>query len=159
RLSPFMRDRAAEQLKQLTAEVGLTAKGTFRCPADKEPHFTRPAVERCESHLRAVSYEDESWWSSGPGDRYLGRHEDLQKAGVDMTRIFILTSEKAQKLRATLERHVELGIATYVLSPDEVSAWYRRDFVIYDDVLLREADSSEASGERKEAVFTDDPPR
>ena len=159
RLSPFMRERAQEQLKQLTAEFGLTAKGTFRCPADKEPHFTRLAVQRCESHLRAVSYEDESWWSSGAGDRYLELHEDLKNRGVDMTRIFIVTWEKAKELRVTLERHVALGIATYILSPDEISEWYHRDFVIYDDVLLREADSNETNSERKEAVFTDDPPR
>lgn len=157
RRSPFMAERAREQLKQLTADFRLTSEGTLRCQPEDEPHLTRLAVQQCESHLRAVSYEDESWWSSGAGDRYLDLHEDLNSRHVEMTRIFIIDHDTAKKLRTTLERHVALQIDTYVLSPDEVGERYHRDFVIYDDGLLREADSTDLSTDRKEAVFTDDP--
>lgn len=157
RRSPFMAERAREQLKQLTAEFRLMAEGTLRCQAEDEPHLTRLAVQQCESHLRAVSYEDESWWESGAGDRYLELHEDLKRRGVEMTRIFIIECDTAKALRHTLERHVALDIDTYVLSPDEVGERFHRDFVIYDDSLLREADSTDPTNDRKEAVFTDDP--
>lgn len=153
-----MVSRTLERLKRLTADFRLMCAGTLKCDSEEEPHLTRLAVQQCDSDLRAVSYQDETWWGSKAGDRYLDLHEDLRDR-VDMTRIFIVPENIVTTLTPTFQRHIELGIQTYILDPDEVNDYYWRDFVIYDDTLLREADSTDTSNERKLAEFTDDPSR
>lgn len=159
RLSPFMHDRALARLADFSADFRAIAGGTLRVTPEEEPHLTRLAVKKCEDHLRAVSYQDEPWWQGPPGDSYLELHEELKQNDVRMTRIFLVREEALESLRPTFERHVELGIETYVLMPDQVNEYYWRDFVVYDDVLLRTAAVTDPTTDRKTAEFTDDPGR
>jgi transcriptional regulator with XRE-family HTH domain len=159
RRSPFMYARTVERLEEFAADFRVMANGALRSTPEDEPHLTRQAVDECRSHLRAVSYQDEPWWPSAAGDSYLELHKELAQRDVEMTRIFIVQPDALTELRPTLERHVELGIRTFVLQRDEVSDYYWRDFVLYDDALLRMATSVDASADRKSAEFTDDPGR
>jgi transcriptional regulator with XRE-family HTH domain len=159
RRSPFMYARTVERLEEFAADFRVMANGALRSTPEDEPHLTRLAVDECRSHLRAVSYQDEPWWPSAAGDSYLEQHKELALRDVEMTRIFIVQPDALVALRPTLERHVELGIHTFVLLRDEVNDYYWRDFVLYDDVLLRIATPVDASADRKSAEFTDDPGR
>ncbi|HTW43207.1 MAG TPA: helix-turn-helix transcriptional regulator [Solirubrobacteraceae bacterium] len=156
RRSPFMYARTVERLEEFAADFRVMANGALRSTPEDEPHLTRQAVDECRSHLRAVSYQDEPWWPSAAGDSYLELHKELAQRDVEMTRIFILDQDALADLRPTLERHVELNIRTFVLLRDEVNDYYWRDFVLYDDVLLRMATPVDATSERKSAEFTDD---
>jgi transcriptional regulator with XRE-family HTH domain len=159
RRSPFMYARTVERLEEFTADFRAMASGTLRSTPEEEPHLTRMAVNECRSHLRAVSYQDALWWESTAGDGYLQLHAELAKREVEMTRIFIIPPEALTGLGPTLERHIELGIHTFVLFHDEVNDYYWRDFVLYDDVLLRMATAVDVSADRKSAEFTDNPSR
>lgn len=156
--SPFMYSRTAERLDKFAKEFRLMAQGTLRCKADDEPSLTRLAVNECQSQLRAVSYQDESWWLSEAGTRYLELHEELRgrPVPVEMTRIFIVDDDALMPLMPTLKRHQELDIETFVLSPKDVGPDFWLDFVIYDDALVRTAAIQEGS-EGKTAQFSDDP--
>ncbi|MDQ0733495.1 helix-turn-helix domain-containing protein [Arthrobacter sp. B1I2] len=158
--SPFMHTQAINVLKRLSNEFERAARGSIEVAPLEEPELTQQAVESCNSHLRAVSYQDEAWWSSAGGDTYLEHHEKLLNRKVDITRIFLVPKSGIEALLPTLERHIQLEIQAYVLEPDSVEPASRRDFVIYDDTLLREASSVDDGDEDlKEAEFTDDPIR
>jgi transcriptional regulator with XRE-family HTH domain len=157
--SPFMYTSTVDRLEEFAADFRLMAEGTLRATPEEEPHLTRMAVDQCRSHLRAVSYQDDSWWAGPAGDSYLQLHGELANREVEMTRIFIIKPDALDSLRATLERHVELRIHTYVLYDEEVNDYYWRDFVLYDEALLRLATAVDPSASRKTAEFTDDPNR
>lgn len=160
--SPFMHAQAISVLMRLANEFERAARGSIEIAPLEEPELTQQAVNSCRSALRAVSYQDEHWWRSAGGDTYLEHHEALLSRGVEITRIFLIQGDRGfEALAPTLEKHIDLGIQAYVLDPESVESSSRRDFVIYDDVLLREA-SSVDDGEEidlKEAEFTDDPVR
>ncbi len=156
--SPFMHEQAVQMLRTLTNQFVQAANGSVKVSADKEPQLTQVAVNSCQAHLRAVSYHDEEWWQSASGDAYLEHHADLRERGVEVTRIFLIASERVALLTKTLEKHIELGMHAYVLDVENVEE--PRDFVIYDDTLLREASSLGLDDpDRKTAEFTDDPAR
>jgi transcriptional regulator with XRE-family HTH domain len=158
--SPFMYTCTVDRLEEFAADFRLMAEGTLRTTPEEEPHLTRMAVDQCHSHLRAVSYQDGSWWAGPAGDSYLQLHgELLANREVEMTRIFIIKPDALDSLRTTLDRHVELKINTYVLYDEEVNDYYWRDFVLYDEVLLRLATAVDPTASRKTAEFTDDPNR
>lgn len=158
--SPFMHARVMESLEQFTADYKAMTLGVLRCDAKDEPHLTRLAIAGCRAHLRAISYQDEPWWLSESGDVYLELHQQRKEEdGVEMTRIFLVDPQKLPELRPTLQRHLDLGIKTYVLDPQQVDPGYWRDVVIYDDVLLRTADETAIASDQKRAEFTDEPGR
>ncbi len=161
RRGAFMSARAHERLETFTAEFRAIANGTLRCDPTEELHLTQQAVQECQSHLRAVSYEDEPWWTSKVGSDYLKLHQQLLafRPEVEMTRIFLVEPKALPDLRHTLRIHRELGITTFVLDPKQVDEHYWRDFVLYDDRLLRSGVTTAARTDRKTAEFTDDPAR
>ena len=145
-------------------ELRGPALGTFQCSPDDEPWLTRSAAADCRSVLRAVSYQDEGWWLSETGDRYLEVHAQLHERDVEMTRVFIvrpdeLHGEDRDDLLAVFEAHRNLGIQTYVLTTEQVPDHLWRDFVVYDSELLRNGELTSPNGDRKNAEFTDDPGR
>ena len=156
--SPFMAAQALDVLKRLSKEFAMAAGGTVLCGPKEEPTLTQAAVAACDQHLRAVSYQDEGWWNSSSGDRYLEHHDLLRQRDVEMTRIFLVGNVGVEALLPTLERHVQLGISTYVIDPEIVDEQQWRDVVIYDDTILRVANPVDSDDyDRKTARFTDDP--
>jgi len=156
KVTPFLQEVAQEQLAKFAAEINLLASGTFRCSADEEPFFTNLAVRRCKYTLKAVSYQDLEWWADAQGSDYLYAHRELRKQDVDMTRIFVAPRNDWPRLRPTFEEHVEIGIRTLVVDQDAVSGPPLRDFVIYDDLLLRTASAVlDDESSSKTAEFTD----
>lgn len=154
--SPFMYERAVDRLREFDAEFRLLASGTLECSPEDEPYVTQLAVESCRSHLRAVSYEDQSWWGKPPGEIYREAHERARRAypDLDITRIFLIGPGEREALQSTLRWHLDLGIQTYVLDVDSVPYRRREDYVLYDETLLRTA--IPVSADRKQAEFTDD---
>jgi transcriptional regulator with XRE-family HTH domain len=156
RRSPFMYNRTVERLQEFTADFRAMASGTLRCTPQEEPILTRLAAQECRAHLRAVSYQDEQWWTSDIGDSYLDLHGELASRDVEMRRIFLVTPGSIAKLRPTFERHRALNIPTLILNISDVNEYYWRDFVLYDDAILRVAAPTDQESSRKTAEFTDD---
>lgn len=155
---PFMREQALRVLERLAVDFVHAAGGTYECNANEEPAMTQRAVQSCNQHLRAVSYQDEHWWASSSGDRYLENHAELLEREIEITRIFLVHPDHVGDLVPTLERHVELKINTYVLDPATIDDVMCKDFVIYDDVLFREANPVSSNNvDKKTARFTDSP--
>jgi transcriptional regulator with XRE-family HTH domain len=156
---PFLSQLGQEALQRFATEFRLIAGGTIRCGPDDEPRLTALAMTFCKAHLRAVSYQDENWWPSDKGDRYLDTHEDLLQKDVELTRIFLIDTSGIDPLVPTLERHVALGINTFVIDKQLVDEEQWRDVVIYDRDILRVADATDLENDRKLAEFTDDESR
>jgi hypothetical protein len=168
---PFMKRQATALLGRTARELRLIAtKGEFTCGPRDEAELTQQAVEDLHEHLRAVSYQDEGWWDGPLGELYLENHAKKLREAVDgegvedaseveMTRIFLADAKTVEsRLVKALERHVELGITTYVIDPENVEEELRKDFVIYDRDLLREGNPTDLNEpDRKIARFNDDP--
>jgi transcriptional regulator with XRE-family HTH domain len=156
--NPFIYAQSIERFSKFTSEFQAMADGTLRCSAEEEPYLTRVAYRQAKSTIRAVSYQDENWWTSKRGRDYLRLHAEIRKKGIEITRIFLVPEEEQPGLRETFERHVELGIQTFVMAPSDVKPELCRDFAIFDDDLLRVA-SAARFYDRKTAEFTDNPAR
>ena len=153
----FLMQCMADSGRRFSAELGAAASGTFRCAPDAEPRLTKASLGTCTRTLHAVSYEDEQWWGGDHGRAYLQLHEDLAQRGVEMTRVFLIPlNARDENFERTLDRHREIGIETYLLDPDDVPEPHRRDFMLYDDSLLRQAYRI-AGRIEKNAEFIDDP--
>jgi transcriptional regulator with XRE-family HTH domain len=150
----FIYSQSVERFSKFTTEFLAMADGTFRCTAEEEPYLTRVAYLQAKSTIMAVSYQDEKWWESKRGRDYLKLHDEVRKKGVEITRIFLVAEEKRPALRETFEKHDALGIPTFVMSPVDVGVELCRDFVIFDDDLLRVGGIA-LLDDRKTAEFTD----
>lgn len=155
--SPFIYAQTVERFAQFTAEFLTMADGCLRCTAEEEPYLTRLAYRQCRSSVRAISYQDEKWWLGRRGREYLRLHAEVRKKGIEITRIFLVPQDLQNSLRETFEKHVELGIRSFVLSPDDVDDTLCRDFVIFDEDLLRTGDPLGFDTDRKKAEFIDNP--
>ena len=155
---PFINEQSVERLSKFTKEFLAMADGTFRCSAEEEPYLTRVAYRQAKSRIRAVSYQDEQWWESKRGRDYLRLHDEVRTRGIKITRIFLVPEDRQRELKETFERHVELGIETFVLPPRDVKVELCRDFVIFDEDLLR-VGGLPRIGDLKTAEFTDNSAR
>jgi len=154
--SPFIFTQTVESIRKFTTEFLAMADGTFRCTAEEEPFLTRMAYRQAKSTVRAVSYQDEKWWNSSRGQEYLDLQEEMHNRRIEIIRIFLVPEAQQPFLRETFERHVALGIPTYVMSPQDVgNDLLCRDFVIFDENLLRTGELADA--QLKKAEFTDNP--
>jgi transcriptional regulator with XRE-family HTH domain len=155
---PFIYAQSAERLGKFSTEFAAMADGTFRCTAEEEPYLTRVAYRQAKSTVRAVSYQDEKWWGDKRGRDYLRLHVEVRKRGIEITRIFLVPEDKQRDLKETFEAHRDLKIPTFVMSPYDVRVELCRDFVIFDDELLR-VGSPPRFDDRKTAEFTDNSAR
>ena len=156
----FIKMQSVERFSKFTKEFLAMADGTFRCRAEEEPYLTRVAYWQAKSTIRAVSYQDEQWWESKRGRDYLRLHDEVRNKNknIEITRIFLVPEDRQPDLKKTFERHVELGISTFVMSPHDVGAELCRELVIFDEELLRVGGSPRID-DLKAAEFTDNPAR
>jgi hypothetical protein len=79
-------------------------------------------------------------------------HADVHKKGIKITRIFLVPEVLQTSLRETFEQHAEFGIHSFALSPDDVDDTLCRDFIIFDEDLLRSGAPLGSDTDRKKAV-------
>jgi hypothetical protein len=131
--------------------------GKYVCNAETELTLTKSILECCNKCLKAVSFQDESWWTSNEGILYLENHDKyIDKKNEKAVRIFIIESKSADSLKEIFRRHKELEIESYVLytDTDHIDEKYKIDFVIYDDYMLRRASEVKNIDGGKDALFT-----
>ncbi len=155
-LHPFMRDRAVSEVERFAADFRRLANGSFRCLPEEEPQLTRTALKGSTKSIKAVSFGDEGWWLGDRGSIYLDYHDRLP-ATVKVQRIFLVKEEWWERLKPVFRRHEDAGVEWRVLAPREVAPQYQKDFVVYDDRLLRSVPLGPvSSAEFKPAIFTQD---
>ncbi|HEY8931413.1 MAG TPA: hypothetical protein VIM55_19575 [Mucilaginibacter sp.] len=133
--------------------------GKYICNAETESIITKSILEYCNKCLNAVSFQDETWWTSNNGILYLEAHNQyVNKSKEKAVRIFIIESKSLDILKPTFKRHKELEIETYILFSDldSIEEKYKVDFVIYDDYMLRRGSEVKNIEGGKDAVFTSD---
>lgn len=154
---PFLKRRASDVLFEVNGRLSTLASGRFECTPDEELHLTKEVLleDTCRHSVKAVSYQDEEWWSSIHGEVYLNIHRELLKRTnpVYIQRVFIARSATDSALTAVVEKQRQLGIDTIILEEELVPEDLRLDFVLYDDELLRTAQRI-AGGLAKGATFS-----
>lgn len=87
--------------------------------------------------IKAVSFEDETFWSSPEGREFLTAHQEIiQRRKVTVRRLFVL-SQPVETYRSTLLKQVAAGVEVKTISPDRTPPVKPEDFVIYDESILR----------------------
>lgn len=154
---PFMTIQMQTRLRRFALEMGLMSRGILRVDPEHEPAIAGEAAKTCQHHLRAVSFQDEEWWAGEDGAEYLNQQQELRSRDVEITRVFLFKDESdLSQYRDAFQRHIELGIETYVLRVSDVPTRLHSDIVIYDDALMRRAFTEDISGGGKAAEFSDD---
>ncbi len=154
---PFMTAQMQTRLRRFSLEMGLMSRGILRVDPEHEPTVADEAAKSCQHHLRAVSFQDEEWWAGDDGAQYLNQQQELRAREVEITRVFLFKDEsELAQYRDAFQRHLDLGIETYVLRIAAVPARLHSDIVIYDDALMRRAFTEDISGGGKAAEFSDD---
>jgi transcriptional regulator with XRE-family HTH domain len=159
RPSDFMQELVASELARFQAHLAAIASGSFACGPIDERRIRRLALlDACHDTLHAVSFDDDAWWLGPDGTSYIALHAQLasSKEAPAMTRIFLLAPEDQGNYRVVLQQHADAGVDVFVADPIDVPDVWRRDFEIYDSVVLREATSSGRTEAGRHAEFTDD---
>ncbi|WP_299111958.1 hypothetical protein [uncultured Winogradskyella sp.] len=144
-------------LDQYNYQLKIIQRGKYRCNASNELLVTKKVLECCNNNLKAISYQDEKWWTSHEGTLYLKAHEqNIDRKKEKAIRIFLIESSSINSFKDIFKKHLELGIEIYVIyvDKDNIDAKYLIDFVIYDDYILRKANESINQNGGKEALFT-----
>lgn len=153
----FLQNQVVDRLSEFADDFRVMTSGTIRSAADEEPSLNQVALQQTRRQLLAVSYQDEEWWLGVNGQEYLRAHEEALSRGITIERIFLVPLDKRFALKETFRRHLALGIETFVLAPDDVDELYCRDFVVFDDLLLRTGQPPvHPESDRKRVAFTDD---
>lgn len=146
-----------EIFEEFNTHLQTLSQGKYSCNAEVELTVTTKILECCSKCLKAVSYQDEEWWTSNNGTLYLDAHDKhIDKKKEKAARIFIIESSKADTFKPIFKKHKELQIETHILysDKDKIEAKYLIDFVIYDDYMLRRASEVKNTEGGKDALFT-----
>src|SRR5262249_37758951 len=149
---PFFGGIVRAHLLDVCGGLSATAHGTYRCEEQEEARLTNDILRFCRSGLKAVSYQDEKWWSSSYGAAFVKLQKEARQRGLSIVRIFIVrradevadpkekpSDDDLRKIESLLS-DTSLHSATFRVSLADVPDAYRRDFVIYDDAVLKSAD-------------------
>jgi len=155
----FYRFFLEEVLEEFNGHLQSISQGKYTCNAETELTLTKTILKCCNKCLKAISYQDEEWWTSNNGILYLDAHDKhIDKAKEKATRIFIIESTAVESLKEIFKRHKDLQIETYILysDKDRIDDKFKIDFVIYDDFMLRRASEVKNVEGGKVALFTTD---
>jgi len=147
----------SEILEEFNGHLQSISQGKYICNSEAELTLTKTILQCCNKCLKAISYQDEKWWTSNDGVLYLSAHEEhIDNAKEKATRIFIIEKKSEESLKPIFKRHKELNIETYILysDTDGIDDKYKIDFVIYDDYMLRTASEVKNIEGGKDAIFT-----
>lgn len=96
--------------------------------------FLRNLAER---EIKAVSFEDEVFWSSPEGAEFLRAHEQvIQSKRIKIRRIFVL-ERPVDEYQKTLEKQLEVGVEVKTISREKAQKVKLEDFVLYDNRFMR----------------------
>lgn len=150
----------AEVSENYNKNLSSLSQGKYTCDANAELSLTKTILKCCNKSLKAISFEDESWWLSYNGILYLEDHKKhINRKSETATRIFLIPSTSFESLKPIFLKHKELKIETYILFTDldNIDKSFEVDFVIYDNYMVRRAYDVQNRQGGKEAVFTFDP--
>ncbi len=155
---PFVQECLHNCFTTLNGNLGLIACGEVRIDSTcRELTTNKEFLLTLPSHLvRAVSYQDEEFWTTNEGTDFLRAHEEAIANGREIHRIFVLKQDNASRQRATISKQMDTGIKCYIVIEENLSAEYHEDFVVYDDKYARVGKliSEEVTCERKVATLT-----
>lgn len=167
----FFSGLVRRRLSDLCGNLRPTAQGDYTCELEEEARLTNDVLGVCTKGIRAVSYQDERWWSSANGKAFVKLQKEARRRGLSIVRIFIvrkrtdftdadwsaecLSEDDLNNVNALLA-DADLHNATYKIELAAVPKEYRRDFVVYDDVVVKSAESISGRTEKR-ARFTINP--
>jgi hypothetical protein len=146
-----------ERYRELCSEPSWTelSHGRLAIPEHRELSFNRVGLQMCSHRLRAMSYQDERFWSMPEGRVFLAANAEAVKAGRWITRIFVFDSRITPSDRDQMASQAALGIDVRVLLPQSVEEDDKLDFVIYDDIAVRVAQLTLAGRKRATLCISD----
>ncbi len=149
----FLTDRFSEGCTDMIWRDLVTGKLTI--DAERELSFNRDALSICKRKLRAVSYQDDAFWKSAEGIKFLQAHQPLVNGKCEVVRLFLLEgSRPTEEQISMMKKQESLGINVLVVPSHSTDADDMLDFVLYDDVAVRRAEA--ATGLKKRAVLLTD---
>ena len=159
---PVFSSILAARLDRISEDVKGIMNGRFEVSEAQETRVTKILIKdgNWRSNVKAVNYDEEDWWLSGEGYRYLSDHRVLTDMNVAIKRIFIISIKDVSFIGEVLDEHKKINAEAFVLTVDEVKKHEGRendllvDFVVYDDELVRFADPKSAERIGKFAIIT-----
>jgi hypothetical protein len=108
--------------------------------------------------VQAVSYdpEQQSFWKSPFGEKFLAANAEAVRRGVKVRRIFILSKHQLDDSRnicALLRKQVDAGVLAYYITEQKVSQDMRRDFIIQGGQITFEMEVSKDSAPVKQGIL------
>jgi hypothetical protein len=90
-----------------------------------------------KERVRAVSFQDEAFWSSPEGEHFLEAHQSAKASGIKISRVFVLTGTPSAPTVQTIQKQLQQGLDVYVHIATEAELSLMQDFVIYDANFIR----------------------
>jgi hypothetical protein len=144
----FFLDRAHELIRHCAQSISEFQHGHMEVQPGDIYSLTRQCLKVAEKSVFATSFaRTADFWIVDGGPDYLKENLDAVKAGVHVTRVFILASAKdlhkmikGRTLRMILSEQVDGGVDVRIAYLDTLRNEWRHDMAIFDDKYVEYLD-------------------
>jgi hypothetical protein len=149
----------ADRLTTLCREMGLALRdlsaGEITVNPDGEIMFAIDCLALASKSLKAVSYEEDEFWTQPQGERYFQEQKALlAKDGFEIRRLFVVKSDASPDLKEAYRKVIEeqltarISVGVIQLPATERLASKLEDFVVYDESYVRYAHADAMNDDR-----------
>jgi len=120
-------------------EVGKISNASFKLDDTQSVLILLRIFDEAKTQIHAVSYafQQEKFWASGVGRRLLRANYNANRRGIEITRIFILsTKQDIQDVRNIIKQHKATGVKVLFVKAAELPDDLLGDYLIQDNRLI-----------------------
>lgn len=142
---------AEAALDQCQTKLRELANGSVLVMAKSGQDYGVQGIMDARQDMKVIHIGNMGFWSSDFGRKYLELNRLATKRGVQITRIFALTTEEIQDSIDVLIEQEKAGIRAFVVRPEKVE----HEYIIYDNQFLVDLDVDTTRDYRVERIVLD----
>ncbi len=143
-VADFFEEMAYKYVRDCKDKIRHLSSGTINIDPKQNVNDFLSLYRKSEKRLKAISYGEhpEYFWENEVGRKVLDANSDAIKRGVEITRIFILTSDQVKNPRvmAILTQQKDAGIEVLVADSQSIPPDLKEDYGILDESLVFQMD-------------------
>jgi len=139
-------------LDECLARLREIASGSVSVLSKSPQAYGMVGFYQAQRNIKVIHAGPMQFWTSDFGSgKYIELNRATAKRGVQITRIFALTSEQTKNYVAILKEQEKAGIRVLIVRPDRVD----HEFMIFDDRILVDFDVDDKGEYRREKIILD----
>ncbi|HKZ86373.1 MAG TPA: hypothetical protein VJ793_22310 [Anaerolineae bacterium] len=142
---------ASATIDECRSKLHELASGSVTVQARTPQAYGVLGFQQASKDIKVIHIDSMDFWNKDFGRKYFDLNRATLKRGVQITRIFALTSEEARDYTDILKEHEKAGIRVFVVRPDRVD----HAFMIFDNRVVVDLDVDVNNDFKLERVVID----